>query len=453
MPSQPPEPSPRRALAHEVIALAWPAIVAGLVSTLVFFSDRLMLGHFSTTALGSMQIAGPVLWSVHSVFGAFSVGTLAVVGRATGAGDSASVGQTTTATLIFAGGIGAACAVAGLGLTDPISEAVGGAGAEGAALREAAATYMRIVFIASPLVFVAQAGTVALQATGDTATPMRISAVAAAVNVVVSAVLLFGLVGAPRLGVTGAALGTAAAFAVQSALVVSAIRSRNGLPLNALAATLGRLRPVLRIATPALGERLIFHTGFLLFAGIVGRLGPEANVANQSLIAIESVGFMAATGFGIASGTLVAQKLGAGRPADATACGWLSAGIGATTIGAVSLAFILVPDALVGLFTDDPDIVALGSRCLRVAAIAQPLMAIADALAGALRGAGDTRSPMVIALFGPVCVRLSACWLFAMVFELGLLGIWMGTTLDWAVRVTCLAWVFRRGRWRDRAAC
>ena len=160
---------------------------------------------------------------------------------------------------------------------------------------------------------------------------------------------------------------------------------------------------------------------------------------------------MAATGFGIASGTLVAQKLGAGRPADATACGWLSAGIGATTIGAVSLAFILVPDALVGLFTDDPDIVALGSRCLRVAAIAQPLMAIADALAGALRGAGDTRSPMVIALFGPVCVRLSACWLFAMVFELGLLGIWMGTTLDWAVRVTC-SHGSSGGRWRDRAA-
>ncbi len=77
----------RRALLREVITLAWPAILHGLLTTVVFITDRMLLGHYSDVALGSMQVSGPLLWSVFSVFGAFGAGTLAVIGRATGAGD------------------------------------------------------------------------------------------------------------------------------------------------------------------------------------------------------------------------------------------------------------------------------------------------------------------------------------------------------------------------------
>ena len=186
---------------------------------------------------------------------------------------------------------------------------------------------------------------------------------------------------------------------------------------------------------------------FLLFAGIVGRLGAAATTANQSLIAIESVGFIAAAGFGVASGALVAQKLGAGRPDDAAACGWLAAGIGGLSLGAVSLAFVVWPEALVGLFSDDPEVVALGARCLRVAAVAQPLMAISDALAGGLRGAGDTRGPMRVALIGPVCVRLTACWLLAVQLDLGLLGIWLAQAFQRLITSLLLSGLWIKRGW------
>ena len=440
-----------RLLSREVVDLAWPAIVAGLVSTAVFFTDRLMLGRYDAVALGSMQVSGPVLWSMHSVFGAFSAGTLAVVGRSVGAGSAGAARRTTVATLAFAAVIGALVGAAGWLGAPAIATAM--VGAADSAIHAPAVGYMRIVFAASPLVFFAQAATVAMQASGDTRTPMRVGALAGAVNLVVSAVLLFGLGGAPELGVRGAALGTAAAFLVQGLALGGLLLERT--PAADIWAGLSRLgermAPVLRIAGPAFGEKLIFHAGFLAFAAIVGRLGPAATAANQSLIAIESVGFIAASGFGVASGALVAQKLGARRPADAAACGWLSAGIGGGALGLVSLLFLVFPEVLVGLFSTDPDVVALGARCLRVAAIAQPLMAIADALAGGLRGAGDTRSPMRVALVGPVLVRLTACWVLAVELDLGLLGIWLGTTLDWAVRVVWLAAIFRRGAWRDLA--
>jgi Na+-driven multidrug efflux pump len=84
-----------------------------------------------------------------------------------------------------------------------------------------------------------------------------------------------------------------------------------------------------------------------------------------------------------------------------------------------------------------------------IAAVAQPLMALSDAMGGALRGAGDTRSPMVVALVGPVVIRLALCWLLAFELEMGLPGIWLATTVDWAVRAVLLTLVFARGKWKS----
>jgi Na+-driven multidrug efflux pump len=123
--------------------------------------------------------------------------------------------------------------------------------------------------------------------------------------------------------------------------------------------------------------------------------------------------------------------------------------MGAAFLGGVGIFFLLFADTLVGFFSSDPEVIALAAPCLRVAAVAQPLMAITDALAGSLRGAGDTRSPMLVAIAGPVVVRLLACWILAFEMDLGLLGIWIATTLDWLVRAVWLAIIFRRGRWRS----
>ncbi|MDP6933785.1 MAG: MATE family efflux transporter, partial [Myxococcota bacterium] len=185
------------------------------------------------------------------------------------------------------------------------------------------------------------------------------------------------------------------------------------------------------------------------YISFVGRLGDVAMAAHQSLIAIESLGFIAANGFGVAAGALVAQKLGAGSPPDAAACGWLSAGLAVLVLGGVSILFLVFPRALIGLFTTEAAVLVLGTQCLRVAAVAQPFMALADAMAGALRGAGDTRSPMVATVYGPLCVRLILCWTLAFTLDWGLLGIWIGTTVDWAVRAIFLLAVFRRGRWKS----
>jgi len=417
----------------------------------VLFTDRLMLGRYSATTLASMVIAGPLVWSLFSVFGAFSAGTMAVVGRAVGAGRDALARSTVRAVMALALAVGVAVGLGGWWLREDIALAIGGGGADTEAARAAAVIYLGIVLPASPLAMAGQAGMVALQAGGDTRTPMRIGVIGGLLNLAISYVLLFGALGAPEMGIAGAAWGTVAALATHFTLVLTALRRREG----PVALRLGGgdlwspLGPVMRVAGPAFGERVVFHTGYMLFVGLVGRLGEVSMAAHQSLIAIESLGFIAAHGFGVAAAALVAQKLGAARPDEAARCGWIAAGLGVACLSAVSLLFLLIPETLVGLFSEDPAVVAEGARCLRIAALAQPLMALADTFAGALRGAGDTRTPMIAALAGPLAVRLAACWFLAFHLELGLLGIWLGSTLDWAVRTCGLIAVFQRGRWRD----
>lgn len=459
------------ALLAEVLALAWPAVLQGLLGTVMLLTDRLMLGRYAPEALGSMQVSGPVLWSSFSLMGAFGVGGLAVLGRLCGAQRYGAARRTAGTLLRLAVGLGLLTALVGLWLRDHAGLWLAAQASE--TVRGMSSQYMGVVFLAAPFELLGVAGTAALQGAGDTRTPMKASMVTALLNVVVTYLLCFGVGPFPEWGVLGAGIGTATAFTVHGLWMAWAstarLRSleRRG-PVAGTADGAGAagaagavdgagaadgagapLRAVLRISGPALVERVIYHTGYLIFSSFIGRLGDAAMTAHQALLAIESLGFIAADGFGIAAGAIIARKLGAQRPDDAAQGVLLARRLGVLTLSLVGLLFLLVPGLLMTLFTDDPQVHDLGVRCLRVAAIAQPAMAFVDALSYGLRGAGDTRQPLKAAILGPVIVRLSACWFFAFTLDLGLWGIWIGTNFDWFARAIYLDRVFKRGAWRS----
>ena len=101
-----------------------------------------------------------------------------------------------------------------------------------------------------------------------------------------------------------------------------------------------------------------------------------------------------------------------------------------------------------GVFSDDPAIIALGSRALLVAAVAQPFMAFATVTGMGLRGAGDTRTVLRVTVVSTILVRLVATYVFAITLGLGLVGVWMGSTSDWVCRSALLGIAYARGRWR-----
>ncbi|WP_434044005.1 MULTISPECIES: MATE family efflux transporter [Sorangium] len=458
------------ALARQVWRLAWPAIAHMLLLTLVFLVGRGMVGRHSTTALASMQICGTLTWTIVSIFSATSAGTLAVVARSVGAGDRAGAAAAVRVSLVFALALGSAVSLPLLAACGPLLRAL--FPQAGAAVIEQAAAYLGIVLPALPLAFVEAVAASALQGVGDTKTPLVVATLGNLVNVAVSAVLIFGHLGLPALGVRGAAVGVACTMATEALLLTAALLSRSGpLPLRAAPApsaappgapaapdpltprqaNAAALARVLRVAAPAFAERSAYHAGYIGFVAIIGLLGATAMAANQALIAIESVCFLSAEGFGIAAASLMAQRLGARSPRDAARVGLIAAVMAIVALSAFGVLFALAPRPLLRAFSSDPELLALGARALPVAAVAQPFMAFATVMGMGLRGAGDTRTVLAVTLISSLVMRLGGTWLFAVTLGHGLVGVWMGSTADWICRSALLAVAYARGRWRSVA--
>lgn len=437
----------------EVWALAWPAITHMLLVTLVFMVDRALVGRFSSVALASMQLSTSLVWCILVVFTSFSAGTLAVVARRVGAGDRDGAASAAASSLAFAAVLGVTTTGVLLAVQTPLLGALFPSADQ--ATRAEAGAYLSIVLFVLPFAFVEASAASALQASGDTRTPLRVATLANVVNIALSSVLVFGAFGLPRLGIRGAAIGTAAAMAMQGVLLTAVLLSR-GSPLPVRAALGARrlselstaTRSVLAISGPAFAEKVVYQGAYLGFIAIIGMLGTLAMAANQVLFSIESLCFLSADGFGIAAGALVAQKLGAGRPGEASRVALISAGMAVALLTTLGLGFVLVPAALMAVFTDDPAIVAAGIGALPIAALAQPFMAAATVLAMALRGAGDTRTVLAVTVVGAAVARIGATWLFAIEWGWGLEGVWWGSTADWALRTVLLGAAFLSGRWR-----
>jgi putative MATE family efflux protein len=273
------------------------------------------------------------------------------------------------------------------------------------------------------------------------------------VNAAASYVLIFGRFGAPELGIRGAAVGHAATMAIEGALLAGVLFSRRSpLPLQRTsidrAADLAALRRVLRVSGPAFAEKGAYHAGYLGFVAIIGLLGATAMAANQALVAIEAVCFLSADGLGVATGAVVAQKLGARQEGEAGRAGWIGAAMATALLTTLGLGFVVAPRLLVGAFSHDQAIVALGAQALLVTAAAQPFMAFGTVMGMGLRGAGDTRTVLGVTLVAAVGVRLAATYFFAVTLGLGLVGVWMGSTSDWVCRSVLLGVAYARGRWR-----
>jgi putative MATE family efflux protein len=418
-----------------------------LLSMMVGIVDTFLVGHLGAAALAAVGLANQWVFMATTLFGAIATGSTALIARFIGAREPDQANQVLCQSMLLGALIGIVSTTLGLTLAEP-GVLLLGAQDEVIGLSRDYLLIASSIFFFSTLMFI---GNASLRGAGDTRTPLYVMLVVNVLNVVVAWTAINGPFGLPKLGVVGSALGAATGRLVGGVLVIAIlIKGRAGirLQLNRLRPDWSLIRRILHIGLPTGLEQIFFRTGNMAYARILTSLGIAAYAANQVAINGWSLSFMPGFGFAVAATTLVGQSLGAQDPAGAQQRGYSTFKMGAALMAVIGLFFVLFPAQIMAFFTNDAEVIALGTMPLRVVGLFQPILAANMIFAGGLRGAGDTRWPMIITAVGIWLVRLPLAYLFALSLGWGLTGAWGAMALDFTLRGAFNSVRFRGGRWK-----
>jgi putative MATE family efflux protein len=242
-------------------------------------------------------------------------------------------------------------------------------------------------------------GSGVLRGAGDARTPLRVTALANLVNVVLAYGLIYGHFGLPALGPVGSAWATFLARALALVLLLGALwRGRSGVTKRGggWRPDFGVARQVLSIGMPAALEQVLATAAFLALAVVVARLGTDTLAAQRITFNALSLSFLPGIGFGIAATALVGQSVGAQRIAEGHAAARVATRWAVIWMSAIAVLLIIFAPQVFALFTSDTAVIAAGVPALRVLALTQPFWAVLFVQAGALRGTGNTRFPLLV---------------------------------------------------------
>lgn len=414
-----------------IMSLAWPTMLEQLMQTAVQYIDTAMVGSLGTQATAAVGATTTVNWLINSSISALSIGFLAYIAKSLGAGDrelaKRAVGQAVLIVLV----VGSVFTAATLGLSGQIP--VWMQVKEG--IRETASTYFFILYIpmllrTATIIF----GTV-LRAAGDTKTPMKIGIVVNLTNVILNFLLIyptrpvfsgaFTMPGA-GMGVIGAAVASAVAFAVGGILITAVLWKHPDISPKGqrLTPDMHILRPCLRVAFPNMLQRFGTSLGYVAFASMINSLGEVATAAHTIANTVESAFYIPGYGMQTAAATLAGNAYGANDEdrMKRLAKMFIPIEIGLMIFSGGAL-FISAP-VLVQIFSSSEEVITLGTTVLRMVALSEPFYGFSIIIEGMMQGVGRTRQPFVFNIVGMWLIRIVGTFICTQMLGFGLVSAW-----------------------------
>jgi putative MATE family efflux protein len=411
--------------------------------------DLLMVSTLGAAAIAGVGSSLQLMFLVISALSAVTVGTTVLVARFTGAGEPHEASRTAKQSIVLGVALAAVITVLGHLYSHDVVRMLG----VEQEVVQTGGDYLTVAAQMSIFLVIQLVCGGALRGAGDARSPMVVTGLVNVVNVIVAYVLIFGHLGFPAMGVMGSAWGAAVArmagAVVMLAVLASGKRRVDIRGLDGWRPDFALMRRVIRIGLPSMLEQTFMSGGMLLYSTIVIGMGTAVYAAQRITFNALSISFMPGMGFGMASTTMTGQALGADRPDLADRATWIAFKMAALWMCTMGLGLIVFHEQIMRAFSDDPVIVAVGGPALMVIAASQPLQALAQVMAGSLRGAGDTRFPMVATGISVWLVRLPLGWLFGVPLGWGLSGVYISNVIDSAVRAGANFYRYRSGRWRN----
>jgi len=425
--------------ARELLRLALPALLVLAAEPLYLLVDTAVVGHLGAVPLAGLAIGAVLLALVSSQLNFLSYGTTARAARLHGAGRRADAVVEGVQSTWLALAVGAVLVLVGELVAGPVARAL--AGGPGP-VADAALSWLRVALPGAPLVLITLAGNGWLRGLQDTARPMRIVLLGNGLSALACPVLVYGLGGAPDLGLVGSAVANVSGQLVAAALFLRALLSER----VSLAPVPALLRAQLAMGRDLLLRGLGFQACFLSAAAVAARFGAPSVAAHQVVLQLWNFQAMVLDSLAIAAQALVGAALGSGGADRARAVARRVSGYGLVLGCGFGVLFAALAGVLPRLFTNDLAVLAAIPVAWWFFVALQPVAGLVFALDGVLLGAGDASFLRTWTLLGAFCGFLPLIWL-SLVFRWGLAGIWTGLAMFMLVRLVSVVLRTRSGAW------
>ena len=416
---------------REILALALPALGALAAEPLYLLADTAIVGHLGTTQLAALALAATALGAVTTMFNFLVYGTTAAVARAHGGGEAARAHELGGQAVWLGLGLGCVLAVAVLALAGAALTLLARPGH----VADAAARYLRISAPGLPAVLLATAGQGYLRGVSQLRRSLEIVIVANLANLVLEAVLVYGL----GLGLDGSALGTVIAQLGMGAAFLAVVW-----PLPRPQPAL--MRPLARVGSEIAVRTAALYASFVVASAVLARIGKASLGAHQVAFQLYNLLSLVLDALAIAGQVLVGRMLGSGDGEGAYDASrrLIVLAVAGGLLAAVVLGALYWP--LPHLFTSDPRVIDRLHAIWPLLALMQPAAAAVFALDGVLIGAGDTLF-LALAMVAAALLFYVPVALLALHERWGIVGVWAGLLGLIGVRLLTNAWRFWRRRW------
>ncbi len=423
---------------RNVFRLSMPVLLSSLFQRLVAIVDIFLTGGLGASAIAATGLGQLLVFVTMTLFWGLATGTTVVIAHQTGAGRHDESGRAGFTAFLACLALTAVCSMAGALWGADLARIMGAA----PDVQLLAAEYIRLVFLWLVWTTGVNILSAIMHGSGQTRIPMQGIIIVNILHVLLAWPLIYGKWGMPALGVKGAAIAiNISEFVGFCYLLYMAVHHRHIIISWPDSGMFGK---IWKVGWPVALERIAQQSGQLFYSSFIIAYGTTAYAAHQIGLAIESLSFMPGAGMGITAASLMGQSLGAKKYRRAHLSHVQALRLALWVMGGMAALFLLIPEYLMLIFTNDPEVVRHGSVFLRLVAFAQIPLAISFVYAGSLRGAGDTFYVFIVTLIAMWGVRVLLAWIAGPLLHWSLYAVWGVFLIDWYFRGAAFAWRYHK---------
>ncbi len=431
-----------------LIILAIPMILEMSMESLFAIVDTFFVSRLGAESIAVVGLTESILVLTYAVSIGLAIGATATVARRVGEQDLESAARTATHAVYLGLIVALVMGVAGVIFAPRLLTFLG---AEPQVV-QLGTPFFRIMLGTNGVIVMLFLLNGIFRGAGDAAIALRVLIIANGLNIFFCPMFIFGIGPFPELGVTGAAVATVCGRGIGVAYAAWALFIRENGRLH-VRRDHWKFDPrllwsLLTLSGTAVLQFLVATLSWSGLVMIVAGFGSVAIAGYQIGLRVIMFVLLPAVGLANAAATLVGQNLGAAKPERAERSVWTAGFLNAGLLGVAGLFFIIFPDLVISIFTQDPAVAAYGRDCLRIVGYGYAFYGLGMVMESSFNGAGDAWTPTYLNFFVFWLIEIPLAYLLATRFAWGPQGVFWAITISFSILAVTSALVFKRGKWK-----